>query len=108
MSGIDFLSFAPQRSHNPSPAFRVLAVCRTPPVTPDVVEQDAAEEIDNIVPTREYDMLPMVGLGESAGSTPALQGFFKAMPEESGIAFVLVVQPFAGAREHSPIPSWLR
>ncbi len=34
-----------------------------PPVSPDFIEQDWPEEIDNIVPTRGYQMTPMVGVG---------------------------------------------
>jgi hypothetical protein len=48
-------------------------------VTPDFFEEDQANKIDNIVPTRGYQMMPMVGLGGSAGSIVALQEFFKAM-----------------------------
>jgi hypothetical protein len=33
-----------------------------PAVTPDAVEQDQPEEMDNIVPTRGYHLLPLVGL----------------------------------------------
>ena len=36
-------------------------------------------------------MLPIVGLGGSAGSIPALQRFFAAMPADSGMAFVVVL-----------------
>ncbi len=48
------------------------------------MEEELADEMDNIVPTHGYQMLPMVGLGGSAGSIPALQEFFKAMPAETG------------------------
>jgi hypothetical protein len=51
-----------------------------PTVTADFFEQDLADEIDNSVPTRGYQMMPKVGLGGSAGSIMALQEFFKAMP----------------------------
>lgn len=33
----------------------------------------------------------MVGLGGSAGSIPALVGFFKAMPPDSGMVFVVIL-----------------
>jgi two-component system CheB/CheR fusion protein len=36
-------------------------------------------------------MLPVVGLGGSAGSIPALQHFFFAMPADSGMAFVVIL-----------------
>ena len=48
-----------------------------PPVAPDFIEQDDADKIDNIVPTRGYHMTPMVGLGGSAGSIQALLQFSK-------------------------------
>ena len=47
--------------------------------------------IDDVVPTRGYQMLPMVGLGGSAGRIPALQAFFRAMPADSGLAFVVIL-----------------
>ena len=47
--------------------------------------------IDNVVPTRGYEMLPMVGLGGSAGSIQALQTFFRAMPVDSGLAYVVIL-----------------
>lgn len=62
-----------------------------PGVTPDIVEQEALELIDNIVPTRGYYMPPMVGLGGSAGTVGALINFFKAMPADSGMIFVVVM-----------------
>jgi two-component system CheB/CheR fusion protein len=55
------------------------------------VEQDEPEQLDNIVPTRGYDMLPVVALGGSAGSIPALQRFFGEMPANSGMAFVVIL-----------------
>ena len=64
---------------------------------PDNVEQDLGEQIDNIVPTRGYHMLPLVGLGGSAGSITALQAFFAAMPADSGLAFAVVIHL---SREH--------
>src|SRR4051812_14565090 len=62
-----------------------------PSVAPDRVEQDQPDEMDNIVPTRGYQMLPVVGLGGSAGSIPALQRFFAATPRDTGMAFVVVI-----------------
>jgi two-component system CheB/CheR fusion protein len=62
-----------------------------PEIGPDFIEQDFPDEIDNIVPTRGYQMLPMVGLGGSAGSIPALQEFFKNMPTDSGMVFVVIL-----------------
>jgi two-component system CheB/CheR fusion protein len=62
-----------------------------PPVAPDIVEQELGEAIDNIVPTIGYQMLPLVGIGGSAGAIRALQAFFEAMPPESGLAFAVVL-----------------
>jgi two-component system CheB/CheR fusion protein len=62
-----------------------------PPVDPDFAEQDDFAPLDNIVPTRGFHTVPMVGLGGSAGSIPALVEFFKAMPPDSGMAFVVVL-----------------
>src|SRR4051794_24186122 len=62
-----------------------------PSIAPDVIEQEQGNELDNIVPSRGYQMLPVVGLGGSAGSIQALQRFFGAMPAETGMAFVVVL-----------------
>jgi two-component system, chemotaxis family, CheB/CheR fusion protein len=40
---------------------------------------------------KEYQMKGVVGLGGSAGSIEALKTFFSFMPEESGLAFVVVL-----------------
>jgi len=71
-----------------------------PQVTPDLVEQDYPDEIDNIVPTRGYTLLPMVGLGGSAGSMAALQSFLSTIPADTGMAFAVVVHL---SPEHSSI-----
>ena len=62
-----------------------------PARVPDFVEQDFPGHLDNIIPTRGYQMTPMVGLGGSAGSIQALQEFFKAMPADSGMIFVVIL-----------------
>jgi two-component system, chemotaxis family, CheB/CheR fusion protein len=62
-----------------------------PPLSPDVSEEALGLDIDNIVPTRGYEMTPMVGLGGSAGCIPALQAFFEGMPGESGMVFVVIL-----------------
>lgn len=58
---------------------------------PDVSEEELASVIDNIIPTAGYQKLRVVGMGGSAGSIPALQRFFQGMPEDSGMAFVVVL-----------------
>jgi chemotaxis response regulator CheB len=62
-----------------------------PPVAPDFIGQDSSEDLDNIIPTRGYQMTPMVGLGGSAGSIQALTEFFKVMPPDSGMVFVVIL-----------------
>jgi len=62
-----------------------------PSISPDIIEQDEGETIDNIVPSRGYQMVPVVGLGGSAGSIPALQKFFAALPPRTGLAFVVIL-----------------
>lgn len=58
---------------------------------PDHSEEQLADYTDNLVPTRGYQMLPVVGLGGSAGGLDALRGFFSAMPPNPGLAFVVVM-----------------
>jgi two-component system CheB/CheR fusion protein len=60
-------------------------------LTPGHTEQAPADIIDNVVPTHGYQMAPLVGLGGSAGSIAALQAFFRAMPPDSGQAFVVIL-----------------
>jgi two-component system CheB/CheR fusion protein len=62
-----------------------------PLMSPDYVEQEALDEIDNIVPSRGYQMQPMIGLGGSAGSIGALQAFFSEVPPDTGLVFVVVI-----------------
>src|SRR4051794_26088515 len=62
-----------------------------PAMPPDQMEQVWADEIDNIVPTRGYQMVPMVGLGGSAGGIPAIREFLKKIPAESGLIFVVIL-----------------
>jgi two-component system CheB/CheR fusion protein len=58
---------------------------------PDVYESEHGGEMDNIISTQGYAMVPMVGLGGSAGSFPALQTFFKTVPADTGMVFVVVL-----------------
>ena len=59
-------------------------------MSPDHAEEEGADHIDAI-PASGYEMLPMVGLGGSAGAIQALQAFFKAVPDKPGMAFVVVL-----------------
>ena len=59
---------------------------------PDIAEEELAEEIDNIVPSRGYEMLPMVGLGGSAGSIARAAGVLRGHAAgRAGLAFVVVL-----------------
>jgi two-component system CheB/CheR fusion protein len=62
-----------------------------PPISPDFIEQDYPETLDNIIPTSGYQITPMVGIGGSAGGIQALTEFFKAMPADSGMTFVVIL-----------------
>lgn len=62
-----------------------------PRIAPDFAEQEAGDEIDNIVPTYGYHRQPMVGIGGSAGSLQALQAFFSAVPADTKLVFVVIV-----------------
>ena len=59
---------------------------QTGPATPS-----PADEMDIGLLRRGDGMLPVVGLGGSAGSIAALQEFFAAMPVDSGMAFVVIL-----------------
>ncbi|KAF1047405.1 chemotaxis protein CheB [Xylophilus sp.] len=60
-------------------------------ITPDHSEEYLGDQIDDAVPTRGYQMLPVVGLDGSAGGIEALRSFFEKMPAQSGLAFVVVM-----------------
>ena len=77
-----------------------------PLMAPDDIEQDFPDELDNVVPTHGYQMLPMVGLGGSAGSIPALQKFLTATPSDSGLVFVVIVH--LSAEHESVLPDILQ
>src|SRR5436190_15067174 len=62
-----------------------------PELAPDCIEQEEGDQIDNVIPTRGYHSLPVVAIGGSAGSHHALQNFFQAIPENPGVAFVVVL-----------------
>lgn len=62
-----------------------------PKIAPDGIEEQHGDAFDDAIPTYGYLMPPMVGLGGSAGSLSALQAFFKAMPPDSGMTFVVIL-----------------
>ena len=59
--------------------------------SPDHAEEAFAELDDDAIPTRGYTMVPMVGLGGSAGGLVALKAFFETAPVDTGMAFVVVM-----------------
>ena len=76
-----------------------------PRVSPDAVEADAGDDIDDMVPTRGYHQTPMLGLGASAGGIKALLEFFSAMPADTGIVFVVVIH--LSPKHESTLPALL-
>jgi two-component system CheB/CheR fusion protein len=53
-------------------------------------ETDVAD-IDNIIPTRGYQLTPIVGIGASAGGIAPLLELLRAMPADTGMVFVVVM-----------------
>ena len=60
-------------------------------MNPDHAEEALGDQIDDAVPSRGYRMLPVVGLGGSAGSIEAVGEFLEGMPTDTGMAFVVVL-----------------
>jgi two-component system CheB/CheR fusion protein len=60
-------------------------------VTPDQAEEDAAGQDDDAVPSRGYELLPVVGLGAAEGGAQALHAFFQGAGTGGGLAFVVVL-----------------
>lgn len=61
------------------------------PQQPDRSEETLADALDEALPPRSYQTLPVVGLGGSAGGIEALQKFFATMPAKPGLAFVVIL-----------------
>ncbi len=79
------------------------------------IDQMDDEEVGNpgaLPPEADLDILPVVGLGASAGGVKALQEFFDAMRSDSGLAFVVVMhiapdfdsQLQSVIQHHTPMP----
>ena len=66
----------------------------------DQTEQDHAGLNDDAVPARGYAMQPVVGLGGSTSCLPSLRAFFRAVPPDSGLAFVIALQSLPGQDGH--------
>src|SRR5438067_13519112 len=56
----------------------------------DETHLEYADDVD-IIPTRGYQLTPVVGIGASAGGLAPLLEFFRAVPENSGAVFVVVM-----------------
>jgi len=62
----------------------------TPVEAPEFEEAERAN-VNDISPQDDRALLPVVGLGASAGGVGALQTFFGRMPANTGMAFVVVM-----------------
>ena len=62
-----------------------------PLVDPDHGEEQLAGVSDDVVPSNRSDVLPVVGLGGSAGSIAALSRFFDATPALTGQCYVVIL-----------------
>lgn len=84
----------PTRMSDPEPNLEEASVPHegsTGSTSPDLIEDECGHLFDDIVPSRGYHMVPMVGIGGSAGSIAPLQDFFRAMPADSGMVFVVIL-----------------
>ena len=72
------------------------------PAKPHHAEENLGTELDNGVPARGFQMLPVVGLGGSAGSIQALVTFLETVPPDPGIAFVVVLHLSPEHDSHLP------
>lgn len=61
-----------------------------PELAPDLAEQERGDLFDAAIPISGLTLF-VIGLGGSAGSLPALQAFFSAMPADNGMAFVVIM-----------------
>ncbi len=70
----------------------------TRPTTPGPTGEDHA----NQPPLGRSEPLPIVGIGASAGGLQALRRFFSEIPEDCGVAFVVVVHLSPDHESHLP------
>ncbi len=85
---------SPRKTLKPSVAHQTLPKIAMPPEEPALLE----------VP--EKDRFPVVGIGASAGGLEAFEEFFKSMPANTGMAFVLV--PHLDPTHTSMLPELLK
>ena len=60
-------------------------------LSPDHSEVGSAGDMEAVLPINGDQLLPVVGLGGSAGSIGPLREFFSRMPPDSGMGFVVVL-----------------
>ncbi|RYY62265.1 MAG: histidine kinase, partial [Comamonadaceae bacterium] len=58
---------------------------------PDHSEETAGSQLDDAIPDAGYGMVPLVALGGSAGAVEALQSFFRSVPPDTGLAYVVAI-----------------
>ncbi|WP_083745777.1 CheR family methyltransferase [Variovorax sp. KK3] len=75
-------------------------------LNPDQAEEASPEPGDNAFPARNFQTIPVVGLGGSAGAIASLISFFNTVPPEPGIAFVVVLH--LSAEHESTLPELLQ
>ena len=68
---------------------------------PDHAEESLADVVDDAVPSRSYEMLPMVGLGGSAGSIAGAAGLLRRDAGRQRHGVRRHPAPVARAREHA-------
>ena len=57
------------------------------------IDSAMPEPAEPTTPTTPKASFPIIGIGASAGGLEAFELFFKTIPAESGMAFVLVPRP---------------
>ncbi len=77
-----------------------------PLIGPDAVEFQRGTEIGDILPTDGAGIIPLVGLGGSAGGISALGQFFDCVPADSNMAYVVVLH--LSPKHHSTLPELLQ
>src|SRR5690606_25480350 len=60
--------------------------------------------------SRDATKFPVVGIGASAGGIPAMEGFFRGLPNDPGMAFVIVthLNPQRESRLHEIVKRYTR
>jgi two-component system CheB/CheR fusion protein len=59
--------------------------------SPDSAEERLGDQMDDLVPSAGYGTVPVVGVGSSPGSRAMVEELLKAIPGDSGLAFVAIM-----------------